>query len=164
MPKKKENKDISAALKEVTLAILEKVQITAEVLVTQKESGEEKEQGKYYQVDISTPDSGLLIGYHGETLNSLQLILGVIIYNKVGEWQRIVVDIGDYRKAREQSIKEMVERIAEEVVQSGTPVTLPLTTSYERRIVHLMLTDNVKVTSESSGEGKERRLTIKLRE
>lgn len=166
MPKKqkKENKTTESLIKEITGEILEKTQITATVTVEEKEEKNENVKEKYYQVNVETTDSGLLIGYHGETLNSLQLILGVIIFNKLGEWKRIIVDIGDYRKAREQSIKEMVDRVVLEVEENGKPVTLPLTTPYERRIVHVMLTNNSKVMSQSLGEGKDRKLTIKLRE
>lgn len=166
MPKKqkKENKTTESLIKKITSEILEKAQITTTVTVEEKEEENENVKEKYYQVNVETTDSGLLIGYHGETLNSLQLILGVIIFNKLGEWKRIIVDIGDYRKAREQSIKEMVDRVVLEVEENGKPVTLPLTTPYERRIVHMMLTNNSKVMSESLGEGKDRKLTIKLRE
>ncbi len=116
-----------------------------------------------YKVGIQTQETGLLIGYHGETLNSLQLLLGVIIYKKIQKWVHIIVDVGNYRKMREESIKEMVNRIISEVETSQKPVTLPYLSPLERRIVHMMLTDHKTVSSESTGEGKDRLLSIKPR-
>lgn len=112
---------------------------------------------------IETEETGLLIGRHGECINSLQLLLGVMLYKKFGKWVRVILDVGDYRKMREDSLKEMVERIAGEVEGTGVPVVLPYLSPLERRFVHLLLTENAKVTSESTGEGKERRVTIKPR-
>lgn len=118
---------------------------------------------KSFTVNIKTEESGLLIGHHGETINSLQLLIGVILYKKLGKWVRVLVDIGDYRKMREESIKEMVDRIAAEVEQSGRGVELPFLSPLERRIVHMMLSENSKVMSESTGEGRDRRVMIKPR-
>lgn len=146
-------KEVEKTLKD----ILDKLAVEANVEVLKE--GEEDT----YRVNIQTEETGLLIGYHGETINSLQLILGVILYRKLGKWIHVVLDVGNYRKMREDSIKEMVGRIVTEVESSGQPVTLPFLTPLERRIVHLILSDNKKVMSESSGEGRERRVTIKPR-
>lgn len=146
-------KEISATLSD----LLAKLKVEAAVKIT-------KEEENHYKVEIQTQDTGLLIGRHGETINSLQLILGIMLYKKLGSWARVVVDVGDYRQTREISIKEMVERITAEVEGTGQPVILPYLTPYERRIVHMMLTENKKVVSESQGEGKDRRVTIKLRQ
>lgn len=140
--------------------ILSKVNVQVESIdVTEVPS----ETDKSYTVSVKTPETGLLIGHHGETINSLQLLLGVMLYKKMGQWIRVILDVGDYRKMREDNIRDMVQRIVTEVETTGQPVTLPFLTPLERRFVHMMLTDNEKVTSESVGEGKERRLTIKPR-
>lgn len=163
MAKTKKDKKIQDLIKETAQDLLSKLSITSTLEVVEKKTEEEGDLAGDFLVNITTEETGLLIGRHGETINSLQLILGVIIYNKTNKWYRIVLDVGDYRKSREESIKEMVERIALEVESSGQSVTLPDFTSYERRIVHMLLADNKKVTSESIGEGRDRRLTIKLR-
>ncbi len=136
--------------------LLGKLKVEAKVSVTEEED-------MHFNINLETPETGLLIGYHGETLNSLQLFLGVILYRKLGRWIHVVLDVGDYRKMREESIKEMVTRIVGEVEQTGSPVVLPYLTPLERRIVHMMLSDHQNVVSESSGEGRERRVTIKPR-
>ncbi|OGG00808.1 hypothetical protein A2153_04280 [Candidatus Gottesmanbacteria bacterium RBG_16_38_7b] len=153
---KKYIKEIEKTLKE----LLEKLTIDAKIEV-EEEINEGDKQPKHFRINISTPESGLLIGHHGETINSLQLLLGVILYKKFNEWVRVIIDIGDYRKLREESIREMVNRIVSEVEQTGRPIELPYLSPLERRLVHMMLTDNERVMSESQGEGKDRRVTIK---
>jgi len=116
-------------------------------------------------LDLELPDqeAGILIGYHGETINSLQLLLGVILYKKLGKWIRVIMDVGEYRKMREESIKEMVNRIILEVERTGQPVEMPYLSPLERRIVHMMLTEHKTLTSQSHGEGRDRRVTVKPR-
>lgn len=133
---------------------LSKIEATASVV---------KQEEDQYMVAIETKETGLLIGRHGESINSLQLLLGVMLYKKFGKWVRVILDVGDYRKMREESLKEMVTRITSEVEATGSPVALPFLSPLERRFIHMLLTENEKVTSESIGEGKERRITIKLR-
>lgn len=122
------------------------------------------ESADHFQIEIQTQETGLLIGFHGETINSLQLLLGVLLYKKLGKWIHVVLDVGGYRKMRQDHIQEMVGRIITEVETTNQPVVLPFLTPLERRIVHMMLSDNEKITSESAGEGKERRVSIKPRE
>lgn len=156
MTKIKKEKPVEQDLKEITSDLLNRLGIEGSV-------GIEEGEDDHFKVNIQTDETGLLIGWHGETLNSLQLLIGVILYKKLGKWTRLVLDVGGYRKAREESIKEMVGRIATEVETTGSTVTLPYLTPLERRIVHLMLSDNPKVVSESLGEGRDRRVNIKLR-
>ncbi len=151
---------VSEELKTITLELLGKLQIDAEVEVMEEEV---EGTSDHYKINIKTTETGLLIGRHGETLNSLQLLLGVILFKKTGKWTRVVLDVGDYRKMRQDYIQEMVNRIIIEVEEKKLPVVLPYLSPLERRIVHMMLSDNPKITSESMGEGKDRRVTIKLR-
>lgn len=150
----KKKKTIESEIKKIVLDLLDKLKVEAKVEVV-------KEEDDHYEVNIETEETGLLIGHHGETVNSLQLLLGVILFKKTGEWARVIVDVGGYRKMREESIKEMVNRIVTEVETTGQPVQLPSLTPFERRSVHVMLADHKTVVSESSGEGRERRLTIR---
>lgn len=150
--KKKQTRE--SEIKKLATDLLGKLKVEAKVEVV-------KEEDDHYQVNLETEETGLLIGHHGETVNSFQLLLGVILFKKTGEWIHVVVDVGGYRKMREESIKEMVNRIVTEVETSREPVQLPPLTPFERRAVHMMLTDHQTVVSESIGEGRDRRLTIK---
>lgn len=136
--------------------LLSKLEVEAKV-ETREESSD------HFLVNIETKETGLLIGRHGETINSLQLLTGIILFKKLGVWVHVVLDVGGYRKMREESIKEMVGRIVGEVESSGQSVVLPYLTPLERRIVHMLLAQNERVVSESMGEGKDRRVTIKPR-
>lgn len=174
MKKKTNEVKISTEIENIVNEFLIQLQVTGtvevkETIETEVKAEEDKSDSKKatpdknFTVNIKSEESGLLIGHHGETINSLQLLIGVILYKKLGKWVRVLVDIGDYRKMREESIKEMVNRIAAEVEQSGRGVELPFLSPLERRIVHMMLSENSKVMSESTGEGRDRRVMIKPR-
>lgn len=157
MKKKDNDKNIITEIKKTTEELLTMLKTEGKVEVAEEKSDEESN----YIIKIETQETGLLIGYHGETLNSLQLLLGVVLFKKLGKWVHVVVDVGNYRQMREESIKEMVNRIVSEVEATNQTSTLPYLSPLERRIVHMMLTNHEKVVSESIGEGKDRRLTIK---
>lgn len=142
-------------IKETGEELLKNLKIEADIKVEEKEG--------IYQVQIETPDSGILIGYHGETLMSFQLILSLMIYKKTGSWVRLAVNIGDYRERREEILRQMAQQAAEKVAASDEPIVYFSLPSFERRIIHLALADHPQVTTISEGEGKERRLIIKKR-
>lgn len=149
----KNPKDI---IKKTTEELLKNLQVEAKIDVTEEETG--------FMVNINTTETGLLIGYHGEVVNSLQVLLGVIVYKKLNKWVRVVVDVGDYRKRREEAIKRMVEKGLEEAIVTKQDVILPHLSPLERRIVHVTLATHPEAYSQSEGEGKDRHVVIKLRQ
>ena len=80
----KTEEEIDSILKD----LLSRLKVSATISVI-------KEEPETYKVNIQTEESGLLIGYHGETINSLQLILGIMLYKKLGFWVRVVLDVGN---------------------------------------------------------------------
>jgi spoIIIJ-associated protein len=102
----------------------------------------------------------LLIGRRGETLRSLQFMVNLLVSRHVQKWPQIVVDVGNYRQRRQESLEGLARRMAERVRQSGRPLTLEPMGGYERRIVHLSLRDDPTVFTESSGEGENRKVVI----
>ncbi|PIY80309.1 MAG: hypothetical protein COY80_03515 [Candidatus Pacebacteria bacterium CG_4_10_14_0_8_um_filter_42_14] len=131
--------------------------ITAEVTDT--------EDGKKIQLTVPEEDSGLFIGFHGETLESLQRIIRLIFQETPEE--RLLVNVNNYREQRQEKLEDLVKEAAERVASSGNPHTfqsyLP---AYERYIVHASLAelpDADKLESTSDGMGRDRRLTIKLK-
>jgi len=116
-----------------------------------------------YNVRLETSESGLLIGYHGETLQSLQLILNLILVKKSGEYLKVIIHVGDYREKRNAYLESLANQAAERVAQTGQEETLPPMSSFERRVVHLALSNNPSVKTESTGEKNERRIVIKLK-
>ena len=103
---------------------------------------------------------GLLIGRRGETLRSVQFMVNLLVSRKVQKWPQIVVDVGNYRQRRQESLEGLARRMAERVRQSGRPLTLEPMGAYERRIVHLALRADPSVYTESSGEGEHRKVVI----
>lgn len=103
---------------------------------------------------------GLLIGRRGETLRSVQFMVNLLVSRKVQKWPQVVVDVGNYRQRRQESLEGLARRMAERVRQSGRPLTLEPMGAYERRIVHLALRADPTVYTESSGEGEHRKVVI----
>lgn len=138
----------------ITQKLLESLDVAAQVSVSADD-----EEG--LQVALSGGDLGILIGYHGETLSSLQLVLNLMLYRRLGEWQPVFLDAGGYRKERQAKIGGMARRTADRVRFLQTPVTLPPMPAFERRLVHVALAGESGVTTESVGEGGERMVVVK---
>lgn len=113
---------------------------------------------------LETEESGMIIGYHGEVLESLQLILSLIVSKKIGHFVRISLEVGDYKKNRSEYLERLAMQTKERVLEEGRPHTLSSLKSWERRVVHLLLQDDNEVVSESMGEGRDRVLVVKPRE
>jgi spoIIIJ-associated protein len=114
-------------------------------------------------LDIIGDDLGILIGRRGETLGALQLVTNIIVSRRTREWARIVVDVEGYRLRREDALRSLATRMAERVHYSRTPFTMEAMPPNERRIIHLTLQDSPYVSTESHGEGEDRRITISPR-
>lgn len=114
-------------------------------------------------LDITGDDLGILIGRRGETLSALQLVTNIIVGRRTHEWARIVVDVEGYRLRREDALRSLATRMAERVRYSKTPFTMEAMPPNERRIIHLTLQDSPYVSTESHGEGEDRRITISPR-
>ncbi|RJP46870.1 MAG: KH domain-containing protein [Armatimonadetes bacterium] len=114
-------------------------------------------------VNIETTDPGRLIGFHGDTLDSLQLIVNMILSRQVGEgeFKRVVVDVEGWRKNKEADLERRTRAWAEEVKESGQEIELEPMPAWQRRIIHIITEDVEGVESESVGEGKDRHLVIK---
>lgn len=121
---------------------------------------EEKEEAVF--VAIESPDPGILIGRNGETLSSLQLILNLIVSRQMeeGASKRIVVDVSDWRKSKEEDLAQKTKGWAQKVIETKEPMELLPMPAWQRRIVHLEIENTLGVKSESIGEGPERRLVI----
>ena len=114
-------------------------------------------------VTLDTEDGGLIIGYHGESLEALQLVLALLISKKLDKFVRVSLEIGDYKKNRTDYLQNLVAQTKDQVLSSGKEVMLPNLKSWERRIVHTFIQEDPDVTSESMGEGRDRVLVVKPR-
>jgi len=117
-----------------------------------------------YNVNIDGGDeTGLLIGKKGETLASIQTVLGIMLKQKTGEWARVVVNVGDYREKEEDYLKSLAESTAQRVKETGEPQSLYNLKPWQRRIVHMHLSEDSSISTESMGEGEERYLVVKVK-
>jgi spoIIIJ-associated protein len=115
-------------------------------------------------VVLQTEESGILIGYHGEILEALQLVLSLMVSRKLDRFVRISVEVGDYKKNRSEYLEKLAMQTKERVLEENRPHTLSSLKSWERRIVHMILQQDDQVISESMGEGRDRVLVVKPRE
>jgi len=111
------------------------------------------------KIDITGGELGLLIGKRGETLSAIQTIANVAL-RKAGAEKKLLVDIENYRQRRAESLEEMAKQAAEKVVRTGRVVVLRPMNAYDRRMIHLALQDNDKVSTESQGEEPDRLVKI----
>ncbi len=112
-------------------------------------------------VTLETEDTGIIIGYHGETLEALQLILSLLLAKERGEFKRVSLEVGDYKKNRSEWLERLALDAKERALAENKEVYLSELKSWERRVIHLLLQDDKEVVSESTGEGKDRVLAIK---
>jgi spoIIIJ-associated protein len=118
--------------------------------------------GEALMVNIDAGDeTGLLIGKKGETLLGIQTILGFLLKQEVGEWVRILVNVGDYREKEESYLKDLAASTAQRAKETGEPQNLYNLKAWQRRVIHLALSEDKNITTESEGEGEERFLIIK---
>ncbi|MEZ4516877.1 MAG: R3H domain-containing nucleic acid-binding protein [Chloroflexota bacterium] len=111
-------------------------------------------------IEITGDDLGILIGSRGETLDALQFISRLMVAHRLQRRAYFVLDIEGYRERRQQALTRLAERMADKAVRRGQPVSLEPMSSYERRIIHMALRDSPDVYTESSGEGRFRKVRI----
>ncbi len=117
-----------------------------------------------YVVDVEAGDeTGLLIGKKGETLSSIQTMLGILLKQKTDEWNRVIVNVGDYREKEEDYLRNLATTTAERAKETYEPQSLYNLTPGQRRIVHMTLSEDDAIETESVGEGNERYLIIKAK-
>jgi len=121
------------------------------------------------RVDIDSPEASRIIGWHGETINSLQHLTKAIVRSKqkMEKSPFIVVDVDGYRRTQEDRVRSIAREKADFVRRKKTRVALPPMNPYFRRIVHLFIAsdaDTQDLTTESIGEGEYRQIVMKLKE
>lgn len=115
---------------------------------------------QYVYVTLNGKDSGKLIGYRGETLNSMQTILSSIASKNVEGKVHIILDIEGYREKRKKALEELADKLTRTVINTGKQVTLEPMSAYERKIIHNRLQDSNRVKTYSIGEEPYRKVVI----
>jgi spoIIIJ-associated protein len=139
--------------------LLEKMKIRAKVSARYIEAQDEQSKTVVW-VDIRGEDLSILIGPKAETLNALQFIAGLIVNKELGHSIPLTVDVQGYRARREQQIRQLARRMAEQATKTGRRQVLEPMPANERRLVHMELRGHPEVTTESIGEDPHRKVTI----
>lgn len=123
-----------------------------------------KEEDSVVKFTLTGPDMGILIGYRGETLDSLQYLVSLVL-NKghETEYKRVILDTENYRVKREETLKRLARRIAEKVKTTEKQVKLEPMNPYERRIIHSALQNDPYVETYSEGDEPYRRVVVDLK-
>ena len=127
----------------------------SDVTVTAKET----EEDIYFEI-VSSEDYGNIIGRRGETLDALQYLTRLFVNRSEDNNKRVALNVGDYRKRREETLRALAKRQASKVSKYGRSSALEPMNPYERRIIHTAIQEIEGVTSHSVGEGDRRRVVI----
>ncbi len=123
---------------------------------------EEDENG--INVLIETKDAGRLIGSGGQSLDGLQLIVNQMMSRKKpDEYKRVILDVGGWRKQKEEELTASAKSWVKQVLETGKVVELEPMSPWQRRIVHMVVSETEGVESESAGEGRDRHVVIKIK-
>jgi len=155
-----EEQDVSLPGVEVLQNLIDKMGVRGRVVVRSGEDLVEEGEVMPLVLDVTGKDLGILIGRRGETLQALQFLTRSMLSKRLSRWEPVVVDVESYRARRRRSLRRLALRMAERAASSQRLVVLEAMSPYERRIIHLALHDHREVTTESTGEGENRRVTI----
>ncbi|MQG80535.1 MAG: protein jag [SAR202 cluster bacterium] len=150
--------DMPTELLPVSKLVLDNVMRNMNVSASSAVSKNNDTQSDTIEFDIEGEDSGLLIGRRGESLKALQFIVNLIVNRKTEG--RVILDVEGYKERRYSSLRTLANRVAERVVDVGQSITLEPMTPNERRVIHMELSENNKVATESTGMGDQRKITI----
>lgn len=148
--------DIIDYLKELITEITKEMGLTVNLEVRRREDN--------ITIKIFSDHNALLIGKNGTTIEALQTIVRQIIYNETNNYIGVVLDVENYKDKKVKNIEYLAKKVAREVAKTKVEATLDSMNSYERRIVHSILSEDKYVYTESTGEEPNRCVVIKPKE
>lgn len=121
---------------------------------------EDSREVRHILVEIHGQDMGIMVSRRGEVLAAMQYVTRLIAGRKLGRLVPVILDVEGYRQRREQQLRHMARRAAEQAIERGRTVVLEPMPANERRVIHIELRDHSGVTTESTGIGKQRKVTV----
>jgi len=121
------------------------------------------EENRNLDIELSGDEMGVLIGKRGQTLDSLQYLVSLVVNKDVEDYIRVKVDTEDYRRRRKETLENLAKNIAYKVKRTKRSVSLEPMNPYERRIIHSALQNDKYVTTHSEGEEPFRRVVVTLK-
>lgn len=155
----KEKEVTSMSIEETCIEFLSKVFSAMDMIVKINVEVDEEE----VKVDLIGDDMGVLIGKRGQTLDSLQYLLSLVINKNTENYLRVKLDTENYRERRKETLENLAKNIAFKVKRTKRPVTLEPMNPYERRIIHSALQNDRYVTTRSEGEEPFRHVVVVLK-
>lgn len=125
---------------------------------------EENKEERTLDIDLAGDDMGVLIGKRGQTLDSLQYLVSLVVNKGEDDYIRVKVDTENYRQRRKDTLENLAKNIASKVRRTGKPVTLEPMNPYERRVIHSALQNDRYVETHSEGEEPFRKVVVTLKE
>jgi spoIIIJ-associated protein len=138
--------------KELAIGLLDRMAVKVEV------EGFLREETLY--LEIKGDQEGILIGRHGRTLESLQILINRMVNKRLAKPLRVVLDIDNYRKRRADTLTKMAIRIGEKAKSKGHLLSIGPFDAHDRRIIHIALKEDPSLRTESLGEGKLKKVTV----
>jgi spoIIIJ-associated protein len=161
MEMSQDQNDVTAVASSILEELLGLMGVTASVTPVPGFLGEsEVGMPNTITLNVEGEDLGILIGRRGQTLACLQYLVRIIVGHQKQVWTPIVIDVESYKQRRCNALQALAWRMAEQVKRSGREFAMEPMTPFDRRIIHLALSDHPEVTTESSGEGESRRVVI----
>ena len=138
--------------KQLLIGLMERMGIKTEVEGFLKE-------GDLY-LEIKSDQEGILIGKHGRTLESLQILINRMVNKRLNNPVRVVLDISHYKKRRADSLVKMASQLGEKAKRTGKEITIGPFNARDRRIIHIAFQEDNSIKTESIGEGAMKKIII----
>lgn len=148
--------DVAAEIKNYLSELLTKMDLET--------TFETKIRGEQITIKMFSNQNNILIGRNGQTLKALQQIIRQHIFNIIGVYPYILLDVENYKEKCENHLEKLAKQIAREVTKTKQPVIMDNMNSYERRIVHNTLANFKNITTFSEGEEPNRHIVVKIKE
>ena len=111
-------------------------------------------------LSLSEDSAGVFVGHHGEGLSALRMIFSLIIFQRFNLWPKLHLNVNDYQERREETLKQLAQDAADRALSLQKEIVVPNLSSYERRIIHMFLSEYPGIKTESRGEAPYRQLVI----
>ena len=158
---KAREKEIVASLEDKATAFMKDVFVAMNLAVVVSVKFDEIE--KVLEVELSGDEMGVLIGKRGQTLDSIQYLVSLVVNKGTGEYIRVKVDTENYRQRRKDTLESLANNISYKVKRTKRPVSLEPMNPYERRIIHSALQGDRFVSTHSEGEEPFRHVVVSLK-
>ncbi|KKT34787.1 MAG: Jag protein [Candidatus Collierbacteria bacterium GW2011_GWC2_45_15] len=146
----------SAKVTEVLSNILTLLGLTEDQIVIEVT----EEENINISLTVPLDRAGVFVGRHGEGLAALRMIFSLILFQRFAFWPKLHLNVNDYQERREEALRELANNAAQRALDLQKEIILPNLSSYERRIVHMILSEIDGVKTESRGEAPYRQMYI----